>query len=137
MNDDKLEQLLRALPLRKRLGWRWMKLRWAVLDVLFHIPGFRRAYHHVSFAVSRVRRQGLSGLWEPPFNIEKQDFAVYDPRLRWHGWGVLLELGGYRAYTPTSRTAGVLSTTAEAWGYLRTVYWKGQDATGIPWEKLR
>jgi hypothetical protein len=134
MDDLRFEELLRALPMRKRWGWRLMKLRWAMLDILFCIPGLRRAYHQVSFAISRVRRQGIGGLWEPPFNIEKQDFSAYDQHLRWHGWGVLREVGGYRAHTPTNRSAVLLATSTEAWGHLRTIYWRGNAASAISWE---
>jgi hypothetical protein len=105
-------------PRQRRRFWLRKKMRDAAYAVRRFVPGYRS----VSLMVWRVKRQGsLRALWEPPFDIYRQDRDAYDRHLRWHHWGVLREDGGYRGYTPTKRTE-VYETPRQAWlvleGYL-------------------
>lgn len=120
-----LNEALSLLPRRTRLH---LRAKWFVRGVFSRLPGyggFVRLHY-------RFKRQGWAGLFEPPFNITKQDFSAADTRLRWHGWGVLRVSGGYRAQTPTRMA--LFDTPEAAWQALEAVYWgKPSD---LAWEPL-
>lgn len=122
-----LREAMATLPLRSRLS---LQLKFFWWDVRARIPG----YHAISWACVKVRRQGISALWEPPFNIYKEDRTAFDVRLRWHGWGVLREPSGYRGYTPTRRTAETFLDLAYVWSALEAAYRGG--ANDWAWEPL-
>lgn len=120
------KQSLELMPWHAR--WK-LKARWLARGLWRAITRRIPGYNAFRFAVSRIRRQGWSGLYEPPFNIAKQDRAAFDKRLRWHGWGVLQEDGGFRGYTPTRRTVESFRRTDEAWSALASVYHGRADGT--------
>lgn len=120
--------VMSLLPLRTRLS---LQAKWFFHGLMGRVPGYR----WTTWALFRIKRQGLSALWTPPFSIYKQDRTVYDKRLRWHGWGVLLEPGGFRAYTPTGKTAETYLSLEYAWGLLEAVY-RGQGyPDDVEWVK--
>lgn len=123
------QQLMRLLPWRSRVR---LKLRWVAGSVARRIHG----YGPISTLLWKAKRGGWrSALCDPVFNIAKQDFETYDKQLRWHQWGVLAERGGFRGYTPTSRTADTFPSTAEAWAALKAAYWGRPNE--VAWEPLR
>lgn len=125
--ERRLNDLLALLPWRQRWS---LRVKWFVEGVINCVPG----YPTVQRLRYRVRRQGLSGLFEPPFNIALQNQASFDRRLRWHGWGVLSEADGFRAYTPTRCTDAPLTLSA-AWSALEGVYLRGGDG-GATWRPI-
>lgn len=113
--ERELRQLLKALPLRTRMK---LRAKWFAHGVAARIPGYP-TFVRLQY---RVKRQGLSGLFEPPFNPHAQDRSRFDKSLRWHRWGVLREDGGYRAYTPTRRTVDPFESTYGAWDAIEDAY---------------
>src|SRR6185369_4013789 len=92
--DKDIERLLqegyRLMTPRQRMSHRIRMAWWSVKAYSnFWARRFIPGYKAVWLAWWRVRDQGLSGIWTPPFNIDKQDPTIYDKRMRWHGWGVL------------------------------------------------
>lgn len=129
--EERIAEALALMPWQTRLRFQMRhRAREISGDILRLIPGYRA----ISFALFRIERQGLSGLWTPPFNIAKQDRSLFDRKLRWHQWGVLRELDGrFRGYTPTQRTAENYSSPEGAWIALEGRYW-GRSA--LDWEPL-
>jgi hypothetical protein len=118
--SDNLEAAYRKLL--SRLPWRtraslWLDRQWRSFVRL--LPGYRP----ITLVLWKAKRGGWGGIFDPPFDISKQDRAVYDRRLRWHGWGVLAEVGGFRAYCPTKRSDECFLDAAQAWEALERVYW--------------
>lgn len=117
MSDHRsLEEMMRLLPWQTRLS---LRLKWCWIGVYSRIPVGRA----VSLILWKARKGGWLGVFDPPFNITKQDRNVFDKRLRWHEWGVLSDGDGFRAYTPTSHSVERFSTTEAAWNSLGAVYW--------------